>query len=386
MIRYLSEDLIVHLIYFQVVVLAIVLSNLFLLHKARRHGPAVEPPFVSVLVPARDEEANIGACVRSLLAQDYSRFEVLVLDDQSADGTPLILAEIKAAHPRLRLLRGSSPPEGKAGKNWACSRLAREATGELLFFTDADTVHAPQTLRALVDALLGERADLVTGFPRQVVATWGERLLVPFFSWASLSFAPLWFAYRLRLPALAVAVGQAMLFRRDAYEAVGGHDALGVTIVEDLKLVRRISSAGRRWRVVTVSDLISSRMYRSGREAVGGFTKNLFAAFDHRLLVYLFVFGWMVVLFEIPLVTLFAIVLTGHERVAAMTSLACIGLSLMLWLIPYREIRVPSYLALLYPVTVLANVLVAFRSLLFTMSGRITWKGRRLARPTWRWL
>jgi chlorobactene glucosyltransferase len=386
LIRYVTQDLAVHLIYFQVVVLAILLSNLFLLHRARRYDAPGELPFVSLLVPARDEEDNIGACVRSLLAQDYPRFEVLVLDDQSTDGTPVVLAGLTAVHPKLGVLTSAAAPEAGAGKNRACSRLAREAAGDLLFFTDADTVHAPHALRALVAALAGEDADLVTGFPRQRVVTWGERLLVPFFSWASLSFAPLWLAYRLRLPALVVACGQVMLFRREAYEAIGGHEALGTAVVEDLKLARRIRASGRRWRVVSVSDLISSRMYRSGREAVDGFTKNLFAAFDHRLLVYVFVFGWMVVLFEVPLATLLAVVVTGAQLAAAYTLFGCIGLSLALWLLPYREIGVPLYLASLYPATILANVLVAARSLLFTMSGRVTWKGRPLARPRWRWL
>lgn len=386
MIRYVTQDLAVHLIYFQAVVLAVLLSNLFLLRRSRRHDAPGELPFVSLLVPARDEEENIGACVRSLLAQDYPRFEVLVLDDQSTDATPVVLAGLAAAHPALRVLTGGAAPGDGAGKNRACSRLAAAAAGDLLFFTDADTVHATHALRALVSTLTGEDADLVTGFPRQHVVTWGERLLVPFFSWASLSFAPLWPAYRLRLPALAVACGQVMLFRREAYEAIGGHEALGAAVVEDLKLARRICAAGRRWRVVRVSDLIASRMYRSGREAVAGFTKNLFAAFDHRLLVYLFVFGWMVVLFEVPLVTLVAVVVTGAQLSVASTLFGCIGLSLVLWLLPYREIGVPLYLAALYPATVLANVVVAARSLLFTLCGRVTWKGRPLARPRWRWL
>lgn len=386
MIRYLTVDLAVSLVYFQVVILAIFLSNLLLVHRARRHVPSGASPFVSVLVPARDEEDNVGACVRSLLAQDYPRFEVLVLEDESADATPVVLAEIAAAHPELRVLAGAPPPAGTAGKNWACSQLAREAAGEVLFFTDADTVHDRRTVRALVDALVGEDADLLTGFPRQRVVTWTERLLVPFFSWASLSFTPLWLAYRMRVPALTVACGQVMLFRRRAYEAVGGHGALGATLVDDLTLARRIRASGHRWRVVSVADLVSSRMYRTGREAVDGFTKNLFAAFGHRLLVYLFVFAWLVVLFEVPLATLVVVLVTGSQLAAVDTLLACIGLSLLLWLLPYREIGVPLYLVPLYPATVLANVWVAARSLLLTLRGRVSWKGRPTARPRWRWL
>jgi chlorobactene glucosyltransferase len=386
LIRYLTEDLVVHLIYFQLAVLAIMLSNLVLLHRARRHAPPADLPLVSVLVPARNEERAIRRCVASLLAQDYPRFEVMVLDDQSTDATPAILAQEAAADGRLQVVRGDPPPAGQGGKNWACAQLAQHARGDLLFFTDADTVHAPQAVRALVAALRGERADLLTGFPCQRLGTWGERLLVPFFSWASLSFAPLWLAYRLRLPALAVAVGQVMLFRRDAYEAIGGHAGLGAAIVDDLELARRVRAIRRRWRVVSVSDLVACRMYHGGREAVEGFTRNLFAAFDYRLLVYLFVFGWMLVLFEVPLITLAAVVLTGAPDTRLVTPLACIALSLALWLLPYREIRVPLFLVPLYPATVLANVVVAGRSLVFTMSGRVAWKGRALDLPRWRWL
>ena len=176
------------------------------------------------LVPARNEEDKIAACIRSLLAQDYPSFEVLVLDDQSSDGTRLILEQIANSHPTLKVLVGKSPQDGLLGKNWACVQLAQQAQGDLLFFTDADTLHHPQTLRASVTALLGAQADLLTGFPRQEVRSWGERLMVPFFSWAILCFIPLELAYRLRLPALSSGVGQMLLFRREAYEAIGGHE------------------------------------------------------------------------------------------------------------------------------------------------------------------
>ena len=160
--------------------------------------------------------------MESLFAQDYPSFEVIVLDDQSSDATRSILETFGGGRTKLRILDGSPPAEGRVGKNWACMQLARQATGDLLFFTDADTLHHPQTLKVTVTALVGEQADLLTGFPRQEVRTWGERLLVPFFSWALLCFIPLELAYRLRQPGLSNAVGQLMLFRREAYLAMAG--------------------------------------------------------------------------------------------------------------------------------------------------------------------
>lgn len=386
MINYLTHDLIIHLIYFQVAVLVVIMSNLVILHGARKHAPPHDFPKVSILVPARNEEKNIGKCIQSLLAQDYPSFEVLVLDDQSSDGTLAILSQMAETQPGLKVLKGAPSPENLTGKNWACSQLASRARGDLLFFTDADTVHQPQSLREIVTALMGEQADLLTGFPRQQVFTWGERLLVLFFTWASLSFIPLWLAYRVRIKTLIVAVGQMMLFRREAYQKIGGHEALGEAIVDDLLLAQKIKAAGLRLRVVSLSDLITCRMYPGGREAVHGFTKNLFAAFDFRLLIYLFVFLWLAILFWTPPIVL--IILTfGQAPAASATELAvCMGLSLLLWMIPYREMGVSFYLGFLYPITVLANEVVAIRSLIFSLTDRLTWKDRALNKPKWKWL
>lgn len=385
-VAYLTHDLITHLIVFQSFALLILLSNIRLLHQARKHAPLPVFPTVSILVPARNEAHNIARCVQSLLAQDYPAFEVIVLDDQSEDDTAEILGAIAAAQPCLQVIRGVPPPAGQVGKNWACSQLARQAKGELLFFTDADTLHAPSTLRALVTALSGERADLITGFPRQEVHTWGERLLVPFFSWALLCFAPLALAYRVRRPALAIAVGQVMLFRREAYLAIGGHEHISRKIVDDLSLAARIQTAGRRWRVIYCADLISCRMYHRSRDAVDGFTKNLFAAFGFRVLPFLFVFTWLALMFWQPLVVL-ALRAAGQAPLAGLAGVEiCIGLSVLLWSIPYAAIGVPLWLALLYPLTALANLLVALESLRRSLAGRLSWKGRGIQRAPWRWV
>ncbi len=385
MVHYLTYDLVIHLILFQLVMLAVILSNIMIMSRARKHAPPQSYPMVSILVPARNEEKNIIRCVHSLLAQDYPSFEVLVLDDQSSDSTLAMLNRMAGSHPGLKVFSGSLPTDDQPGKNWACSQLASQAQGDLLFFTDADTVHQPHTLRALVTALSAEQADLVTGFPRQQVLSWSEKLLVPFFTWASISFTSLGLAYRTRAQALVVAVGQVMLFRRAAYEKVGGHEALGRSIVDDLALARKIKAAGLRWRVVRVSDLVSCRMYHTSREAVDGFTKNLFAAFGFRLLPFLFVFLWLAVLFLAPLVVLVSLAFGLAPAAQPGALAACMGISVLLWTIPYVETGIPFYLGFLYPVTILANEIVAFRSLLYSLTGRLSWKDRTLTRPDWKW-
>lgn len=375
------HDLIYDLIAFQAVLFLIALSNTWLMRRTRRHPPPAIWPRVSLLVPARDEEANVGCCVASLLAQEYPDFEVLALDDHSTDRTPCILEELAQRDGRLRVLSGRPVPDGWLGKNWACAQLAEQATGELLLFTDADTAHQPQALREMAAALLGEGADLLTGFPRQETRTAGEQLIVPFFFWIVYCFTPLALAYRLRRPAIATAVGQALLFRRAAYEAIGGHAAVRGNIVEDITLARRITAGGYRWRMARLTDLITCRMYHGGRAAADGLAKNLFAVFGFRVLPYLFAWGWLVLLCLKPWLDL-ALYAAGRPiGVPLAAVLVCIGLALALWLFVYRQLGAPPRAAMAYPVAAAVMGAVALRALWLGLRGRLVWKGRGLGRP-----
>ena len=383
--RYLAHDAIVHFILFQSVLLLVLFSNLLLLRKARRGKHPRILPRVSILVPARNEEKNIARLVNSLLAQDYPDFEVLVLDDESTDGTYAVLASLAQSNPKIRVLRGAPATGGLTGKNWACAQLASQAVGEILFFTDADTVHQPNALSEIVAAMQREKADFLTGLPWQLLGSRGEKLLVPFFSWATLSFIWLWLAYRLHWTALAVGIGQVMVFRREAYEKIGGHASLGEEIVDDRALAQKIIAAGLRWRAVHLSDLISCRMYANSKAAVEGFTKNYFAFFDFAVLPYVFVYLYLLMLAWIPLVVILMKAL-GAAPDALWPHLAlCVSLSVLLWLLPFTEARIPLRLALIYPIHSAASVFIAFRSLVMSMSGRLSWKGRSLGKQRWKW-
>ena len=386
MVTYFNHDLILHLIVFQTIILLILISNILITYLARQHSSPVTFPMVSILVPARNEEKNITRCVQSLLRLDYPSFEVLVLDDQSSDNTRSILEKLSHTHSKLKVLDGKPPPGNQIGKNWACCQLASEAQGELLFFTDADTFHRPETLRTIVTSLEGEQADLLTGFPRQEVRTWGERFLVPFFSWALLCFNPLGLAYKIQWPALSSALGQMMLFRRDAYLMIGGHDGVGSSIVEDLTLARKIKSYGLCWRVIYIADLISCRMYRNSKEAFNGFAKNLFAAFDFRFLPFLFIFLWLAVMFWEPILILLFMLFGQFSHIQADNLYICIGLSIILWLLPYIYLGIPYGLAFLFPVSILAIELVAFTSLRNSLRGNLSWKDRKIPKTRWKWI
>jgi chlorobactene glucosyltransferase len=371
---------------FVLVLLLIALSNLRALRRLEDWGLPPRFPRVSVLVPARNEQENVGPCVSSLLAQEYPDFEVLVLDDGSSDATGQIVASLAAEDGRSRVLGGKPLPPDWLGKHWACHQLAQAADGELLLFTDADTRHHHQTLRDAVAALLAEEADLVSALPRQEVGSWAERLAVPVIPWAIFSFVPLGLAYRLQRPALSASVGYFMLFRRQAYEKIGGHAAVRKHAVDDIALGRRIVAHGLRWRLADGGSHIRCRMYRNLREVFEGFSKNLFAAFEYKVLLFVFVWLWVGLVFLEP-VTVLTLGLTVvplpqlHLRLAA----TGVGVSLLLWGLTHWRFRFPLYLAFLYPLTVLLSVVIAMRSMALTAVGRTTWKGRTLPSPRIRW-
>jgi len=364
-----------------------VLVNHFTVHRFDQYPLAKTFPRLSVLVPARNEEHNIEACVASLLVQDYPDFEVIVLDDQSTDGTARILAQLGRDNSRLKVLDGTPRPEGWLGKHWACQQLAQVATGELILFTDADTRHTPDMLKASVSALVAEHADLLTAFPREEVVTWGERLLVPVIGWGIFTFIPIRLVQKLRWPALSITIGQFMLFRHTAYDAVGGYEAVHAEVVDDVCLGRLIITSGHQWRLLDGTRHISCRMYRGFWEAVAGFSKSLFAVFDYRILPYFF--GWLLVgtAFIEPAVALVSR-WVRHPLTPLPLEYAAlsVGLSIVLWMVAYRRFKFPAYLVFYYPLSLALFIAVAVRSFFQTATGTTTWKDRTLERVAMRWL
>lgn len=364
-------------------VIALGLLNSFLnslfLKRLEEYPQAKEHPFVSILVPARNEEKNIEKCVGSLLQQDYGNFEVLVLDDNSTDKTFGILTRLAKSDLRLHILNGKPLPEGWPGKHWACQQLAQEAHGEWLLFTDADTVHAPQALRLAVAAMEDEQADLLTAFPREEVVTWGEKFIVPFMNFAILSFLPLWLTKRKRIPSLSVTIGQFMFFRRSTYEAIGGYAAARENVNDDVLLGRLTLERGYKWVLVDGTRQINCRMYHNLNETMEGFGKNVFGFFNYRILPYFF--AWLAVAyFFLKPIMILAQRLLGAELPESVSKLALAAVlgSMLLFFMAYKQLRIPLFLVPFYPVTIFMFVLVAYRSLFLTLTGHTSWKGREL--------
>jgi chlorobactene glucosyltransferase len=354
-----------------VVVLGTVAGNLvYLWRVGRREAGGDDGELVSVCVPARDEAARIGACLEALERQTYPVLEVLVLDDGSSDGTGEIARGFEGRVAGLRVLEGEPLAEGWVGKPHACAALAREARGEWLLFVDADVALGPEGVRRGVALARGNRADLLTALPEQRLGSLAEALAIPLVYFAVAGFLPMFLMSRSRSARMAAASGQYMLFRREAYDAVGGHAAVRGEIVEDVALARAVRRAGRRLVIANGVGLATCRMYAGWGEVVEGFSKNAFAGLGRsvrNLALYILISA---ALFVAPPVGL---AVAPSAWFAVETGLALAARAALA--VAFRQ---PIWTVALHPAAVLLAIYVALRSAWLTHAGGgVRWRGRR---------
>lgn len=241
-----------------------------------RKARSVPREAVSILVPARNEAATLPTTLPRLLHQGAG--EILVLDDGSTDETRAIVDDLARTNPRLRCLTGEPLPDGWGGKNWACHQLAARATGDLWVFTDADVSWNDGALDALLHLQARNEAGLTTVWPRQVTVGWVERIVVPQIDMILLGALPHPLVDALPFASLSAANGQVMAWTPGAYRRVGGHASVAGEVLEDVRLAQRAKRMGVRLALALGGTRIDARMYRSARDVIDGFAKNVGAA------------------------------------------------------------------------------------------------------------
>ena len=253
--------------------------------------PPSNAPLVSICIPARNEERNIRACVEAILKQDYPNFEVIVLDDRSTDATPSILADIASKDSRLCPISGSDLPPGWAGKPHALYQASASARGEWLCFVDADTFLSPETLSSCYAKAIETHADMFTIMTFQILGSFWEKTVMPLVMTAlSVGFSP----RKVNDPNTkdAIANGQFIFIRRSVYNAIGGHESVKDSIVEDKAISEQVKWNGHRLIVADGSKVARTRMYASLPEMWEGWTKNIYLGLrDQAGLLWLGVFG-----------------------------------------------------------------------------------------------
>ena len=337
---------------------------------------------VSVIIPARNEEANIARVVRSLAGQEGVR-EILVVNDQSDDRTEVILRGLEAELPGVRSLRIESLPEGWKGKAYALATAARQTSGEWLLFTDADTEHLPGSLAALLEIAEQRGADLLSVSPGQETRTWWEKSVIP------LVYVKLAGLYRFEevsdpnSPA-AAANGQFLLIRRDTYQRVGGHEAVRALILEDVELARRVKAAGGRLVFLPGAAWVRTRMYATFQEMWRGWTKNLYLLYGENLgrMLASFAAAWMLDL--LPTLAFVALCLwfavEGGSAAVAVAGVACFLLAVgRQWSYGQALYRLGFDVPLAgyqFPGALLFSLLLVNSAWAYRVSGRVQWKGR----------
>lgn len=331
--------------------------NAFLFRRAQQFRQPARS--VSVLIPARNEEASIAACVESILVSREAQpsapltIEVIVLDDHSEDRTAEVVRAI--GDPRVRVEVAPPLPPGWNGKQHACFVLSQLAKYDRLAFIDADVRLKPDALARMMQFLEASRAGLVSGFPRQETGTFLEKLLLPLINWILLSYLPMIAMRRMRYSMFAAGCGQFFVCTRQAYEKCGGHSAIRDSMHDGVTLPRAFRNAGFHTDLCDASDLASCRMYRSNRAVWNGLAKN------------------------------------AHEGLGSVKGIVpwtalLLGSILPFWVFPrfYGAMRFRESLlsAILHPLGVVLLVAIQWYALFRRVAGKpVGWKGRWLPAP-----
>jgi chlorobactene glucosyltransferase len=352
------------------VVLLVTTFNAITAPMLKRAPKLQNTPRVSVLVPARDEEKNIGACLEGLLKQDYPNLEILVLDDDSNDRTVEKVRQFAAKDLRVRFFTGKPLPTSWLGKNWACHQLSEQATGEIFIFTDADNRYAPPAVAHTVGWMQKYRLSLLSAFCHQITKTLPEKLAVPAVNMLVYSYLPLWLTYYSRASSLAAANGQWLAFTREAYKRIGGHRAVCRQVVEDVELSRRAKQMGEKILVLSAKDEVYSRMYQSARQVWDGYSKNLFGLMRFQTLPFFIILSLLFLIHIAPFL------LVWFESLTALALIA-IGMNLVIRGILAAKYAQPWLIgALLHPVAIAYLILLGLNSYRWYRTGQIKWKGR----------
>ena len=371
---------------------AAVPAVLFVLNLQRYRAPVGEAhgARVAVLIPARNEEANIGACLECALASRNVRLEVLVLDDGSTDRTAEIVSEVATRDERVQLLQAPRLPAGWNGKQHACWILAQASQSETMLFLDADVRVQPGAIERCVAEQQAQRLPLLSGFPRQITAGWMEKLLLPLIHFVLLSFLPMG---RMRLStsaAYAAGCGQFFVAEREAYFASGGHEAIRETRHDGLRLPQLFRGHGYRTDIFDLTELAEVRMYDSAHAVWSGLAKNATEgiATPARIVPFtvLLMLGqilpagaaaaWLAVCVSVVIVGA-----TFDRPVLAALVSAAIVLALVASYLPrllaVRRFRQPLISALLHPLGVALLLMVQWYAVARQVLGRpVAWRAR----------
>jgi glycosyltransferase involved in cell wall biosynthesis len=345
----------------------------------------IDPSDLTIIIPARNEAANIRRCLTSLLNQSIQEntYSVIVVDDNSSDNTASIVRNLQKDHPQLYLVAAGDLQKGWTGKNHACWKGVEYAKGNWYCFMDADIQAKPNLLKSALHFAKARRIDLLSLNPFQELVSFTERLLLPavFLSIAtSMNFSHVNNPNRSE----AIANGQFLLFRRRVYEAIEGHASVRNEVMEDIAFARIVKKSGYRLYWMFGDDLIQTRMYRSLSQIWEGFSKNLVEILGHASLsaclldsLKFLLLGWMPLI--LPVLTIYGLFTSeNHFFGYGAFGLASLGTALLLiiFIMALKTLKIPFRFTFSFPLGFTFQVLLLLHSQWRHKTKTRKWKGR----------
>ena len=356
-------------------------SNLRNLKRLKTLSDKQENEIVSILIPARNEYHNLRRCLDSLINQDYSNIEILVLNDRSTDQTATLVEEYQSKDKRVQLLQGQDLPDGWIGKHWACHQLSEAAKGTIILFMDADTVLSSSIVSKAVLGMNEQNSDLVSLVPGRKANCLIEKLMFPLIDWMILCWLPVKLAYSSKSPYLSANFGQFMMFRKEAYVAIGGHSYLRNNLLDDFELGREIKRNGLKWNLYDGSKDITTRMYSRSREAFTGLSRSIFPVFDYRISAFILAVAILSSLAILPQLYIINSTLDGdsNQLLVFLSYFSMIMLSLS-WLVTCIKFNHNLLIVLIYPIIIIIMLSIGIHSVFTNMTGTTLWKERRISK------
>ncbi|HEV2710702.1 MAG TPA: glycosyltransferase [Edaphobacter sp.] len=327
-------------------------------------------PSLTVIVPARNESADVAACLESLLQQDYANLQIIAVDDRSTDPTGAIMEALAVVHPaKLQVLHVTELPPNWLGKTHAMAFAARHASSDYLLFTDADILFRPDALRRCLAEAVATSADHFVTLPTPTIKTRGEGMLLGFLQVLGLWPTRPWRAADPRATRDFIGIGAFCLLRASAYQQLGGFEAFRMEILEDLTLARRVKLMELRQRVAVSPGLIKVHWASGAMGVVGVMTKNLFAVFRFHISFLLIACAWLTLFYLAPI----AFLAWPATRIPAAITLAAI---VLLYRLAGRLSGISPWYVVLFPFSTVLFLYSLLRSMAITLKqGGVTWRG-----------
>lgn len=325
-------------------------------------------PKVSVLIPARNEENNIGSLLTNLVNHDYKNLEIFVYDDESTDKTASIVKEFKANKEDVHYIKGTPLPIGWIGKNFACHNLAKHAQGDYLLFIDADVSIYKGLIKNSMAHMQKKKLDLFSIFPKQLMKTFGEWITVPIMNWILVTLLPLCLTRLSKRPSLSAANGQFMMFKASVYHQNKFHEKLKKHKVEDIAIFRLMKKMRYRCHTLLSNGQVECRMYKGFNDALKGFAKNVLAFFGGSSIIAIF-FG---------IITTFGFVPVMIYLEIKHLVLYFVGV-LLIWLInSFISRQKILFNILCIPIKQMAFFIVITNAIISKRRKKRMWKGRKI--------